>query len=824
MGDTSPHTAPDLRTDGHGALHRSDASELGSHRGDRFGKYRLLGRLRVGGMAEIYKAEVLEAEDEPTGEVVALKRILPSFTDEADYVAMFVDEGRLAMRLDHPGIVQTHELGQVDDTLYQALEYLAGRDLGAVLRRTREHSEPIPAALAVHVAMAVCDALDYAHRLCDETGRPLGIVHRDVSPQNILLGFEGDVKLIDFGIAKSSEQRMRTAAGFLKGKHGYLAPEQAMGEEAVPQSDIFSLGIALYEMLTAERLFRGASDFSTLMHVRRAEVPALEERNPNIPEAVREVVHKALARKPRDRFQSALEFREALERAAGEAGLEASRESLSAYVREKFAEAYELELAGETPEVDPPQREETTGLLDAFEDLEPISAVSALLELPDYGDAATPAPTVGSEGDASPVEPESEWAEELETSAVAESASVPPAGLDAIEIADSAPEGQDESFAEVDEEEATPVAPDAQPSDEGGSGPAVDSVQAAPVGAPMDWDDEELSTQIYDPPEHGAAGGGVPPIVGALDPFGQTPLGPPLEQTIVVDDPGKTVPGLHAAPVAQPLMVGLRELGWERVSRRAALGVLAALCAGVAVYLASRPTAGSIHLTTQPADAVVTLDGARVAGSLSPFVLTEIAPEVPHVLAVSRQGYRPWQTQLKLSSGQQLRLPNVKLMALAPPPEPQAEAAVKAEPEPQSQPEPTGPKAPAPETRATAGKASAPAERTRRASVADPMAEVAEAPGPVRKAGPVASPAPVRGLAASSPSSHGDSGVLRINSRPWAKIFVDGKFVGTTPQRSLSLSAGRHNVTLVNPDFELRKVLTLQIAPGQTVTRIENLQ
>jgi eukaryotic-like serine/threonine-protein kinase len=336
-----------------------------------FGKYELLHRLRLGGMAEVWKAR----ESVPPGRTLALKRILPSFTDEADYVAMFVDEARLCMRLAHPGIVRAYELGQIGDEHFIALELVEGQDLGALIRVAREREEPLGVALACRIAIAVCEALHYAHELCDEHGAPLGIVHRDVSPQNVLVSYDGEVKLIDFGIAKSSEQLMRTQAGLLKGKHGYLSPEQASGQSVDRRSDLFSLGICLYELLAARRLFQGSSDFSTIGKVRNAEIPALESVNREVPPELATIVHRALARERGARFQSAAEMRRALLGFVAQSGASCDREGLGNCVRERFRDAA-------TAADGVVARDENTGLLAAFDALEPVTAVSALNDLP----------------------------------------------------------------------------------------------------------------------------------------------------------------------------------------------------------------------------------------------------------------------------------------------------------------------------------------------------------------------------------------------------------------------------------------------------------
>jgi serine/threonine protein kinase len=221
-------------------------------------------------MAEVFKAKSFgEAGFE---RLVALKRILPSIAEDQEFIAMFVDEAKLAVQLTHPNIAQIFELGKVGDSYFIALEYVAGKDMRAIFERVKKRSEPIMVPMACYMVMKLCEGLDYAHNKKDAAGRSLELVHRDVSPQNILISYDGDVKLIDFGIAKAASKSSKTQAGILKGKFGYMSPEQVRGLQVDRRSDVFAVGICLYELLTNERLFVGESDFSTLEKVRNVEI------------------------------------------------------------------------------------------------------------------------------------------------------------------------------------------------------------------------------------------------------------------------------------------------------------------------------------------------------------------------------------------------------------------------------------------------------------------------------------------------------------------------------------------------------------------------
>src|SRR5688500_2186776 len=277
-----------------------------------FGKYLLLERINVGGMAEVFVAKAFGVEG--FERILAIKKILPTMAEDQEFITMFIDEARISVQLNHANIVHIHELGKHDDTFYIAMEYAAGRDLRTLLERYRRRKEIMPTAQAVFIASKMCEGLDYAHRKKDARGQDLGIIHRDVSPQNVLVSYEGEVKVIDFGIAKAANRSQKTQAGILKGKFGYMSPEQVRGFEIDRRSDLFAVGVILYEMLTGEKLFVGESDFSTLERVRNAEVPLPTRFNPNIPAGLERIVLKALAREPDDRYQWASDLQEDLMR------------------------------------------------------------------------------------------------------------------------------------------------------------------------------------------------------------------------------------------------------------------------------------------------------------------------------------------------------------------------------------------------------------------------------------------------------------------------------------------------------------------------------
>jgi len=266
-----------------------------------FGKYLLLDRISVGGMAEVFKAKSYGVEG--FEKIIAIKRILPSMGDDRDFIKMFIDEAKIAGQLTHANICQIFELGRIDGAHFIAMEYIWGKDLLQIQNRLRKLKQIMPVPMACYVLAKVCEGLDYAHRKRDAMGRPLEIVHRDCSPQNVLISYEGEVKLIDFGIAKAASRSSRTVAGVLKGKFGYMSPEQVRGLPLDRRSDVFALGTMLYECLTGERLFQGETDFATLEKVRNVDIAAPRKLNPALSEEVEAIILKALAKDVEDRYQ-----------------------------------------------------------------------------------------------------------------------------------------------------------------------------------------------------------------------------------------------------------------------------------------------------------------------------------------------------------------------------------------------------------------------------------------------------------------------------------------------------------------------------------------
>ncbi len=274
-----------------------------------YGKYSLLRRISVGGMAEVYQG-VYRGVD---GDIpVAIKRILPDLAENDDFVKMFLDEARISVRLEHPNLIRTHELGRCEGQYYLAMEYLPSRELRNYMDRSFRAGHRFSYPQAALIVAQLCDGLSYAHGLRNEKGRKLDIIHRDISPQNILVGFDGSVKIIDFGIARARDREYKTEAGILKGKFAYMAPEQVKGKKLTQSVDIFAAGVVLYELCTGARAFKGQNDLDTLERIREVRFRAPEGIRPDIPQGLVHIINKALSKSPRRRFSSAAEMAEAL--------------------------------------------------------------------------------------------------------------------------------------------------------------------------------------------------------------------------------------------------------------------------------------------------------------------------------------------------------------------------------------------------------------------------------------------------------------------------------------------------------------------------------
>ncbi|HEX2675058.1 MAG TPA: PEGA domain-containing protein [Polyangiales bacterium] len=890
-----------------------------------FGKYFLLERVNVGGMAEVFKAKATGVEG--FERLVAVKRILPSIAEDEEFITMFVDEAKIAVQLTHANIAQIFDLGRVDGSFFIALEYVHGKDLRAIFNRGRQRGELLPVPMSCYAIMKVCEGLDYAHNKRDASGGFLNLVHRDVSPQNILVSYEGEVKIIDFGIAKAAGKAGRTQAGILKGKFGYMSPEQVQGMEIDRRSDVFGVGICLYELLTGERLFVGESDFATLEKVRNVDIMPPSTYNRRVPEELEQIVLKALARDREERYQTAMQLHDDLQSFMYTSGNFFSRKDLSLYMHRVFTEEIDKENARDQEYASMHvglEEAEPTGL-HAFDEIDPVSTVSALNAQPPHAAATQRSAPQSAPGSALPKKStllgmptvKSGSAPIIQSrvpglvprpQSIPPSAAPPPArsGLRNpaadLAAAQNAPRSNSMSAGPRSSPQLAPAAP------------------RVPSGAGlgMEWDDEELSTQIYDKPDDSSAlaamargpqpaassTGSLPPVLITTPNPHSSPVHPAFAhaqpasgsyQAARGSAPSGTYAPAQQAPQqmyrgetmdlrlrTDPTVATQEESSWSRASRGkpmvmaviAVLAILGIIVAGLALFGKAEPA--TLHLATVPRNVLVTIDGHPASGQTSPFVLGELQPNTTHAIEVSSPGYRSWSSQVDLQPGQTMELPTVTLekieagfsldsvpqgasvvvdgrkLAQATPVrvtdlepgdhhvrlehegfapwesslhvtpgsvlELQTATLKPTSPETGATVVPAPAPAPAPSNAAPAPRREPSAPRAPRApSVRAPSSSpVVIAPAPA-EAAPEPAPAP-----RAAPSG-GGTGTLRVNTRPWSKVFVDGRLIGNTPQMNIPLEAGRHSVTLVNDDFSIRKTIKVEIRAGEVETQVLTL-
>ena len=301
---------------------------------EAFGDYVVYEQLGVGGMATVHRAE--QRGIAGFSKQVALKRMLPSAASNASLVRSFIREAQLASHMRHGNVAQTYDLGKVGDVYFIAMELVTGRNLREILKHCASVAGNMPLPIAMNIVNQIADALDYAHNLCDESGAPLGIIHRDVSPSNIIVGEGGTVKLIDFGIAKAKGQGQTTLAGTIKGKFSYLAPEALFGHVDA-RSDLFALGVIAYELLTNRPLFQGKDDMDTLTRVKDMPIPPPSRHNPQVPAEIDNIIMTALERDAEKRWQRATAMRQALTTETKRVSLIAHNQEVIDWIDSAFA-------------------------------------------------------------------------------------------------------------------------------------------------------------------------------------------------------------------------------------------------------------------------------------------------------------------------------------------------------------------------------------------------------------------------------------------------------------------------------------------------------
>jgi len=326
-----------------------------------FGKYTLIDRIAVGGMAEIFLAR--QAGLDGFEKTIVLKRIRPHLSKQSSFVRMFLNEAKLAAQLNHPNIVQIYDLGRIGESHYIAMEYIFGRDMRRIIPKADSLGIPFPMVYALKIASSVCEGLYYAHQKADPYGNPLNIVHRDVTPENVFVSFDGTVKILDFGIAKAANQIIQTDAGEIKGKLSYMSPEQCRGISLDCRSDLFSLGAALFEWVTGFRLFTGDSEVAIMKSIVEGKIYAPSYFKADIPKPVEEILMRALEKERERRYPSAWDMQYAIDQFLTHHEFTPSNIHLSNFLKQLFEDELEEErsrVAGRIQATAPARPPEST--------------------------------------------------------------------------------------------------------------------------------------------------------------------------------------------------------------------------------------------------------------------------------------------------------------------------------------------------------------------------------------------------------------------------------------------------------------------------------
>ena len=350
----------------------------------RLGPYELIKRLGFGGMAEIYLARTSGIGG--FEKLLALKVIHSRFAKDQEFIDMLIDEAKIAVQLSHLNVCQIFDLGCIDGRYFIAMEFVDGRDLYQLLVRSSEAGISIPFDLIAFIGREMASGLHYAHTKTDQYGRPINLIHRDVSPQNVLVSFDGQVKLVDFGIAKANERRQQTESGVIKGKFFYMSPEQAWGDPLDGRSDVFSCGICLYEMVCGQMLYNEEQALVLLDKVRKAVIPPPRQFRPDLPEALERIIMKALSRDRNARYPSAGALKADLSSFLYGRWPGFGRQQLGDFIQQTFGESpFVMELPEEKPEpvMRPPPEDESLMRFDEFDYTRGQSVIFALNDIPE---------------------------------------------------------------------------------------------------------------------------------------------------------------------------------------------------------------------------------------------------------------------------------------------------------------------------------------------------------------------------------------------------------------------------------------------------------
>nr|WP_255662428.1 serine/threonine-protein kinase [Myxococcus sp. RHSTA-1-4] len=760
-------------------------------------------------MAQIYLAR--RQGPDASDALLVVKRILPHLTDNDDFIKMFLDEARIAARLNHPNVVQIFDLGAQGDSFFIAMEYIHGEDLRKLWKEAETRGQPVPVPLVCRILIETCAGLDYAHKRTDPaTGRPLGIVHRDVSPQNILVTFEGGVKVVDFGIAKAADQATVTRSGVLKGKYAYMSPEQAAGQRVDCRADIFALGVVLYELLTGTRLFKRATDMQTLTAVSECRVVPPSQLSERVPRDLDAIVLKALAKEPAERYQEAAQLQQALEAWLAAHRLPGSSAHLAAYMRELYAERLaaearsgEVQVEESEPSPQPPRPEapsRRTGLRPA---LPRTRTPPALVE-----ETAAQRPRAASRPARLEPEPEPERPAPRSMTGTRRA-------LEAPNERPSRPgPGGVPAPPPVDEEEDGPtmdIRIDARGTRSDVTAPPVPEARTVPrvmpqAGRPDAVPPHEMQVEDDGPtlamPEVVRAARVVVPVAPENEAEEDAPT-----LSLALSRPARPAPSV-VRPAAAPA-AGLRR--WHLA---AGGGLLVAVVVAALVWAWPGPPPATVRLETLPPGATVVFEGQPLM-ERTPLVLPPMEAG-RYSVVLSREGYEELRTTVEVPAAGSVSPGLLRLVPLASkgeprvavfPPEAAASARVRLRVE----------TVPAEAIVFVNGQRQGPAPVEVRAVAGTELAVRAEAAKhhPLVRAVKVGQgPTQVEHLELQPETpAEGRMGRVRFVVQRGAEVTCDGRWLGEAPFEAVELRVGTHECKFFQPDLKKTLSRRIEVSP-----------
>ncbi len=748
----------------------------------QFGKFQLLRKIATGGMADIFIAR--QRGMEGFEKIVVIKTILPNLADNEEFVQMFLDEARIAARLSHPNIVQIFDLGRVGSTFFIAMEYVQGENLRSLAKACQKQDRTIPLQHTVRIISKACEGLHYAHMKTDTSGRPMDIVHRDISPQNILISIEGGVKLVDFGIAKAATQYRETRTGILKGKYSYMSPEQCSGTPVDARSDIFSMGIVLWEMATGLRLFNLDSELMILKEITEGSVMPPREVNKAIPAELEAIIIRALERHTGNRFQTAAEMHIALEEFSKERQMASSSIQLGNFMQDMFRE--KLQAIKKHDEA-----QATSQSLESF-------LFSDIDAGPDMYIPEADASASGHSPATHPFQP-----------AVGVS-HVPNLVLDPMEMVPSVarPSTPPPPAAPL-QSPTLPIPKQAPPEVEMPRSRVWPKVALVAFLSGIFGYLILLFIQQTGEPEPQLSDAGLPVVVekGSIR-VSSIPAG----ATVFLDGNRKGTTPLSLADLEQAKSYALRltQSGYREWGTQFKLEDDSERTFHARLEKTARSNFGQVSVITTPAGATVTLDGRPVPGT-TPLTLKKVSSQSEHTLVASYPGRQDWTKTFRVRTNKKLEL-NASLKKKAPdtasPSHKLARYTLRSRPKGAKftlNNKPVSGNIKIDAGRSYVLKARLPGYKEWRDEL---FPEAGEQEIIVAKL-----------LKTNTATVNSGKSYLSLNCTPWADVYLNGRKIGTTPFTRQEIRPGSHTLRLVNKQLLATKIIKIDAVAGGVIKR-----